>query len=193
MGIREKLGIKTSQLVLLAIQIVLTVLLLAVAVYLLIFVSANQLGGWMIASYIQITISVLALILYFIVGHRKGEVAYYLAILPFLGAIFVNILLPQRSAFQIGVLAILFGLVVAFLLRQEDKRFTFVVCLAMVAVALTFSIYSAITANVSFLGDIGAHWFTYLAMYASIFVPTVMTVTLALIYNVKVTRGTFSE
>ena len=193
MGIREKLGIKTSQLVLLAIQIVLTVLLLVVAVYLLIFVSVNQLGGWMIASYIQITISVLALVLYFIVGHRKGKVAYYLAILPFLGAIFVNILLPQRSAFQIGVLAILFGLVVAFLLRQEDKRFTFVVCLAMVAVALTFSIYSAITANVSFLGDIGAHWFTYLAMYASIFVPTVMTVTLALIYNVKVTRGTFSE
>ena len=193
MGIREKLGIKTSQLVLLAVQIVLTVLLLVVAVYLLIFVSVNQLGGWMIASYIQITISVLALVLYFIVGHRKGKVAYYLAILPFLGAIFVNILLPQRSAFQIGVLAILFGLVVAFLLRQEDKRFTFVVCLAMVAVALTFSIYSAITANVSFLGDIGAHWFTYLAMYASIFVPTVMTVTLALIYNVKVTRGTFSE
>ena len=193
MGIREKLGIKTSQLVLLAVQIVLTVLLLVVAVYLLIFVSVNQLGGWMIASYIQITISVLALVLYFIVGHRKGKVAYYLAILPFLGAIFVNILLPQRSAFQIGVLAILFGLVVAFLLRQEDKRFTFVVCLAMVAVALTFSIYSAITANVSFLGDIGAHWFTYLAMYASLFVPSVMTVTLALIYNVKVTRGTFSE
>lgn len=193
MGIREKLGIKTPQLVLLVIQIVLTVLLLAVAVYLLVFVSANQLGGWMIASYIQITISVLALILYFIVGHRKGKAAYYLAILPFLGAIFVNILLPQRSAFQIGVLTVLFGLVVAFLLRQEDKRFTFVVSLAMVAVALTFSIYSAITANVSFLGDIGAHWFTYLAMYASIFVPTVMTVTLALIYNVKVTRGTFSE
>lgn len=193
MGIREKLGIKTPQLVLLAIQIVLTVLLLVVAVYLLVFVSANQLGGWMIASYIQITISVLALILYFLVGHRKGKAAYYLAILPFLGAIFVNILLPQRSAFQIGVLTVLFGLVVAFLLRQEDKRFTFVVSLAMVAVALTFSIYSAVTANVSFLGDIGAHWFTYLAMYASIFVPTVMTVTLALIYNVKVTRGTFSE
>ncbi len=188
MGIKKKLGINTPKAVLLAVQIILTLFLLAVSIYLLVFVSINNLGGWMIASYVQITISALALLMYFAIGHRKGKMAYYLAILPFLGAVFVNILLPQRNTFQIAILTVLYGLVIAFMIRQENIRFTFWMSLLMVAVSLTFSIYSAITANVSFLGDIGSHWFTYMAMYVSIFVPTVMSFTLALIYNIKATR-----
>ncbi len=101
---------------------------------------------------------------------------------------FVIILLPQRNTFQIAILAVLYGLVIAFMLRQENIRFTFWMSLLMVAVSLAFSINSAITANVSFLGDISSRWFAYMAMYVSIFVPTAMSFTLALIYNIKATR-----
>ena len=188
MGLVEKLGIKIPKIVFLGIQIALTFLLLVVSIYLLMFVIVNNLGGWMIASYVQITISTLAFLLYFAIGYRKGEVAYYLAILPFAGAVFVNVLLPQRSTFQIATLCLLFASVIAFLLRQKDRRFTFIICLVMVSTAATFSIYSAINADLSFLGNITNKWFSYFSMYLSIFVPLVMSVTLALIYNIKVTR-----
>ncbi len=83
MGIKKKLGINTPKAVLLAVQIILTLFLLAVSIYLLVFVPISNRGGWMIVSYVQITISALALLMYFAIGHRKGKPAYYLAILPF--------------------------------------------------------------------------------------------------------------
>lgn len=59
----------------------------------------------------------------------------------------------------------------------------------MVVVSLTFSIYSAITARLDFLGEMSAKWYTYLAMYLSIFIPTIMSGTLALTYNVRLTKN----
>ena len=189
MDTEKKLGIKKHKAILLFVQMLFIILLLIASVYLLIFVISNSLGGWMIASYVLITISVLALICYAVVGYKKGEIAYQLAIVPFLGAIFVNVLLPSRETFQIALLTLLFALTFAFLLRQKDIRFTTIVAICMVAVSLTFSIYSSIKANTQFLGSISENWPTYVAMYLSIFVPTIMSVTFALTYNVRVTRG----
>jgi hypothetical protein len=184
----KKLGIRKDKAVLLFVQMILTVILLIASIYLLIFVCTNNLGAWMISSYVFITLSVLAIIAYGIIGYKKGEVAYLLAIVPFLVAILVNILLPQRNAFQIAVLAILFALTSIFLVKQKDQKFTYVTSFLMVAVSLAFSIYSSITARLDFLGEMSANWYTYLAMYLSIFIPTIMSGTLALTYNVRVTK-----
>ena len=62
----------------------LTVLLLITSVYLLFFVAINGLGAWMITSYIFITLSVLAIVCYSVIGYKKGDVAYQLAIIPFM-------------------------------------------------------------------------------------------------------------
>ena len=188
MDTMQKYGIKKGQAILLFVQMILIFLLLVVAVYLLVFVDIHNLGGWMIASYILITLSVLSIGVYGIIGYKKGEIAYMLAIIPFLGAILVNILLPQRNAIQIAILTILFALVSVFLVKQKDQKFTRYVSLVMVAVALTFSIYSAITARLDFLGQMSARWYTYVAMYLSIFIPTIMCGTFALTYNVRSTR-----
>ena len=190
MDTESRLGIKKNKAIMLFVQMILTILLLAVSVYLLIFVISNNLGGYMISSYILITISVLAIICYGIIGYRKGEIAYLLAIIPFLGAIMANILLPQRNAFQIALLTLLFALTFAFLLRQKDKRFTYIIALSMLVVSLTFSIYSSITANLNFLGNVSDNWLTYLAMYLSIFVPTIMSTTILVTYNVRVDKAT---
>ncbi|MBO5527999.1 MAG: hypothetical protein J6A47_01595, partial [Bacilli bacterium] len=162
--------------------------LLVISVYLLVFVASNNLGGWMIASYILIILSVLAIMGYGIIGYKKSDMAYLLAIVPFLGAVFVNILLPQRNTFQIAMLTLLFTLSFAFLLKQKDRKFTYIIGISMLAVSLTFSIYSAITANISFLGEVSDNWPTYVAMYLSIFVPTIMSTTILLTYNVRVTK-----
>ena len=190
MDTESRLGIKKNKAIMLFVQMILTILLLAVSVYLLVFVISNNLGGYMISSYILITISVLAIVCYGIIGYRKGEIAYLLAVIPFLGAIMANILLPQRNAFQIALLTILFALTFAFLLRQKDERFTYIIALSMLVVSLTFSIYSSITANLNFLGNVSDNWLTYLAMYLSIFVPTIMSTTILVTYNVRVDKAT---
>lgn len=184
----KKLGIRKDKAILLFVQMILLIVILAVSIYLLVFVSANQLGGWMISSYILITLSILAIIAYGVIGYKKKEFAYVLAIIPFLGAIFVNILLPQRNAVQIALLSVLFALVSVFLVKQKDHKFNSYVSMLMVAVALAFSIYSAITARLDFLGEMSANWYTYLAMYLSIFIPTIMSGTFALTYNVRISR-----
>ena len=102
-------------------------------------------------------------------------------------------MMPNREPFQIALLAILFALTFGFLLRQKDKRFTSIISFVMVGVALVFSIYSAIKADVSFVGEISKSWPTYVAMYTSIFVPTIMTITFALTYNVRCTRTSGSQ
>ena len=55
----------------------------------------------------------------------------------------------------------------------------------MIIVSLTFSIYSAITAKIDFLGPVENNWPTYVAMYLSIFIPTIMSITLLITYNVR--------
>lgn len=188
MDTEKKYGIKKDKAILLFVQMVLTIILLIVSIYLLVFISVNNLGGWMIASYILITLSVLAIICYSIIGYKKGLVAYIIAIIPFLGAILVNILLPQRDSFQVAVLSILFALTSIFMVKQKDKKFNSIVSILMCVVALTFSIYSAITAHLDFLGQMSAKWYTYFAMYLSIFIPSIMSGTFALTYNVKIIK-----
>ena len=184
----KKLGIKKDKAILLFVQMILTVILLITSFYLLAFVCVHNLGVWMILSYVFITLSVLSIIVYGIIGYKKREIAYLLAIAPFLCAIFVNILLPQRNTFQIAVLTILFALTSIFLVKQKDQKFTYIISFLMVVVSLVFSIYSSITARLDFLGDMSANWYTYLAMYLSIFIPTIMSGTFALTYNVRVTK-----
>ncbi len=179
----KKFGLKKSKAVLLFVQMILTVVLLITSVYLLAFVTSNGLGGWMISSYVFITLSVLAVVFYSVYGYKKGDAAYQLSVLPFLAAIFVNILLPGREKFQVALLVILFALTFGFLLRQKDKKFTYIISVLMVAVSLVFSVYSAVKADVRFLGDISSNWPTYVAMYLSIFVPSVMSGTFALTYT----------
>lgn len=188
MDTEKKLGIKKPQAIMLFLQMIFTLILLAGSIYLLVFAISNNLGWWMISSYILIIISALAIVLYACIGFKKGDIAYILAVVPFLGAILVNVILPNRSAFQIALLAILLSLNFAFLLRQKDDKFTYIIALSMIVVSLTFSIYSSVTARIDFLGDISKNWPTYFAMYLSIFIPVIMSITFTVTYNVRMTR-----
>ena len=193
MDLEKKYNLKKSKLILLFIQMILTIILLITSIYLLIFVISNNLGGWMITSYIFITMSIISIIIYSCYGYKKGDIAYQVSILPFLGAILINIIIPNRNAFQIAVLTVLFALTFGFLLKQNEKKISTIISILMVIAALIFSTYSAITADTQFLGSISNHWYTYLSMYLSIFIPTIMSGTIALTYNVRSTRASKSD
>lgn len=184
----KKYGLTKAKAILLFLQMFLIIIQLLIAVYLLVFSIEYNLSEWMISSYIFIMISVISIIIYAVIGFKKGEIAYLLAIAPFLIAIFINILIPNRDSFQISMLVLLFALTLVFLFKQDDFHINSLVSIAMVVVALSFSIYSSINANVNFLKDLSAKWSTYVAMYLSIFIPVIMSATLALTYNVRKTR-----
>lgn len=184
----KKYGLTKAKAILLFLQMFLIIIQLLIAVYLLVFSIEYNLSEWMISSYIFIMISVISIIIYAVIGFKKGEIAYLLAIAPFLIAIFINILIPNRDSFQISMLVLLFALTLVFLFKQDDFHINSLVSIAMVVVALSFSIYSSINANVNFLKELSAKWSTYVAMYLSIFIPVIMSATLALTYNVRKTR-----
>ena len=184
----KKYGLTKAKAILLFLQMFLIIIQLLIAVYLLVFSIEYKLSEWMISSYVFIMISVISIIIYAVIGFKKGEIAYLLAIAPFLIAIFINILIPNRDTFQISMLVLLFALTLVFLFKQDDFHINSLISIAMVVVALSFSIYSSINANVNFLKDLSAKWSTYVAMYLSIFIPVIMSATLALTYNVRKTR-----
>ena len=188
MDTEKRFGLRKGHAVLLFIQMLLTLIIVVAAMYLLIFVSANSLGGWMIASYICITLSALSIVAYGVIGYKEGDLGFKAIILPFLAAIFVNILLPNRSAFQVGTLTILFAFTFALMASHDAKKLDYALLLGMVVASLAFSIYSAITADTQFLGPVSEQWFTYVSMYLSIFVPTIMSFTLGIVYRVNASK-----
>ena len=189
----KKYGIKKSKAILLFVQMILTIILLITSVYLLIFVISNKLGGWMISSYVLIILTVLTIIEYGIYGYKKDDVIYRLSIVPFLLAIFVNILMPNRTIIQEALLILLLLAVFAFLIMQSNSKYCSIASYEMIVLSLVFSVYSSITADTQFLGELSASWITYLAMYLSIFVPTITSTTLALTYSVRRSRKKVNE
>jgi len=184
----KKYGLKKSKALLLFLQMFLIAFMSITAVYLLIFTIKNNLGGWMILSYVFILISILSIILYAIIGYKKGEVAYICAIAPFLFAVFINILIPYRDTFQIAMLVIVFALAFLFMFKLDSYKLNSIISILMIVFSMSFSIYSSIHANVNFLGEISASFAIYAAMYLSIFIPVIMTSTFALTYNIRNTR-----
>ncbi|MBQ7244220.1 MAG: hypothetical protein IJS52_08495 [Bacilli bacterium] len=170
----------------LAVQFVLTIALLALMVYLLDFVISHQLGGWMIASYVFIILSVLAIIIYGVYAYRRGDIGYRCTLLPFLSATLINTIMPGRAPIQIALLAILFALTFTLIIDEKNEKESFILLSAMVLVSVGFSVYSAITANTKFLGDVASNWATYVAMYSSIALPTITSVTYLVAYKAKI-------
>jgi len=188
MDTEKKFGLKKSKAIMLFIQMIFILMILVASIYLLVFVIKNKLGGWMISSYIMIILSILIMIYYCLFGFRHDDTIYQSSMVPFLAAVFINIMLPTRGPLQVGLLTILFTLGVVFIIKQKDYKFGYVVALSMATVAMVFSVYSSITADTQFLGDVSTNWPTYLAMYLSIFIPTIMSVTIALAYTVRKDR-----
>jgi len=184
----KKYGLKKSKALILFLQMLLISFMFITAVYLLIFTIKYNLGGWMILSYVFILISILSIILYAIIGYKKGSIAYICAIAPFLIAVFINILIPYRDTFQIAMLVIVFALAFLFMFKLDSYKLNSIISFLMIVFSISFSIYSSIHANVNFLGEISAGIAAYLAMYLSIFIPVIMTSTFALTYNIRNTR-----
>ena len=114
MNTEEKYGLKKHKAILLFVQMLLIIFQLIVSVYLLVFVIKYNLGVWMISSYIFITIAILSIMFYSIYGYKESEIYYKLSIVPFMVAVFLNILLPNRELFQVALLVVLFALVFGF-------------------------------------------------------------------------------
>ena len=157
--------------VLLTIQMVLVLLGFFVQSGLFAFSIMNRLDVIMIVSYGVLLAAHIGAIIYGVIGYKRGPSRYIILVSLFLLAILLNIILPFRDIPQRVLLVLLFGLMVAFMFKQDDYKFdNFVILFAMV-VALGFSVYSSITANPNALGDVEFKELATVLMYLSIFAP----------------------
>lgn len=67
----KKYGIRKDKAILLFLQMLLTIVITVISIYLLIFIIINNLGPWMISSYIFICLSTLAIICYGMIGYKR--------------------------------------------------------------------------------------------------------------------------
>ena len=182
---KEKYGISNRTAILLFIQMIFVKLGLIAQTLLLVIIIINKLNVYMMVSAIAMILAHLAITIYSYFTRNRGRFHYYIAFGYFLLAILINLILPFRDIAQKVLLTLLFGAMTAFLFRQEDYKVTNILILVSLALAVGFSVYSAITANPNSLGDAGNKELLEMIMYVSIFAPVVMVVTFGLAYQAK--------
>lgn len=184
---KEKYGISNRTAILLFVQMVFVKLGLIAQTLLLVIIIINKLSVYMMISAIAMILAHLAITIYSYFTRNRGKFHYYIAFGYFLLAILINLILPFRDMTQKILLTLLFGAMTAFLFRQEDYKVTNVLILVSLALAVGFSVYSAVTANPNSLGEPGSgnKELLEMIMYVSIFAPVVMVATFGIAYQAK--------
>ena len=188
MDTQEKFGLKKFHAILLFIQMLIIILGTIITGFVFTFIVSSGYGGIMLASSVSVLISYVVIILYGSFGYSKDSAYYLVAIGFFAFAVVINTMIDFRTPFQIGILTVLFGALVAFAVKQDNKKLSLYFILVAFFLALVFSIYSAITANPKAMGDETISPITIIAMYGSLFTPTIMTGTFALTHYVHMQK-----
>ena len=147
MDTQEKFGLKKSHAILLFIQMLIIILGTIITGFVFTFIVSSGYGGIMLASSVSVLISYVVIILYGSFGYSKDDAYYLVAIGFFAFAVVINTMIDFRTPFQIGILTVLFGSIVAFAVKQDNKKLSLYFALVAFFLALVFSIYSAITAG----------------------------------------------
>ena len=185
---KQKYGLSKRHAILLFIQMLLTIFGLVAQIGILSFIIENQLDHIMRVSCISIILSYIAIYVYAIYGYRRSKNYYIVAIALFLVAILINNILPSRDMFQKITLTLLFGIFAAYIFTQDKFKISNVLMFAAAIVSLAFSIYSAIKADVSFLGPVSNVTIASIMMYTSIFTPVIMSGVFGVTYLVRCER-----
>ena len=188
MDTQKKYGLAKWKAILLLVQLVLVTLATIGTAFIFGFSISQKLGALSIISYCTVLLSYIALIFYGVYGHNKDNSYYLGAVYAFCAAILLNTLLPFRNAYQIATLVLLFGAFIAFAQHLKNTKVANYLLLTMCVLALAFTIYSTITAKTETLGQASNNFFAVFAMYISSWTPVIMTVTLALSYNVRTNK-----
>ena len=185
MDTEKKFGLPKWKAIALFCQFVLIVLATVCTGYVLWFSVSHNTGAIFIAAYVVVLISYVAIIFYAAYGRNKDDSYYLGAVYAFCAAILLNVLLPFRTTYQMITLIGLFGIYIAFAQRLKQVNVAEWLLLCAFVFAIAFSVYSTVTARVDNLGELSNNLFSVSAMYISIWTPVIMTVTLALAYNVR--------
>ena len=185
MDTQEKFGLKKSNAILLFIQMIILIISTVISCFVFGFILAKDYGGLMLASSLTMLIAHVAIVVYGAIGYNREKGYYYTALGLFAFAVVINVMVNFRTPFQLGLLTMLFGSLIAFLVKQDNKKLALYFIITATLFALVFSIYSAVIADPHSLGDENVSVITITAMYASLFAPTFLSGTFALIHIVR--------
>ncbi len=185
MDTKEKYGISRNHAILLFVQMILTIVGLLSQIGILIFLLTNHADTFMVLGSISIILSYLVIVLYAVFGYKKSFIYYLVAVLFFMIAILVNVLLPFRDVVQRILLSLLLVMMTLFVLFQDKYKFSNIVILVATVLSLGFSIYSLITSSVNNGGGNNTNFITVLLMALSIFTPVIVSGVFGVTYIVR--------
>ena len=188
MDTQSKFGLKKSKAILLFIQMLAIIIGTVLSGFVFGFLISASYGGLMLAGSLMVFIAYVSIIVYAAVGYRKSKTHFLAAVGIFAFAVVINIMVDFRTPFQLGILTVLFGALIAFMLKQDNPKLALYFILTAALLSLVFSIYSAITANPQALGNGDVSVITIIAMYASLFAPTIMSCTFAITHAVHMDK-----
>ena len=180
----EKYGLKKSHAILLFVQMILIIIGLNIQVSVCVLTIKFNLSVYMLVSCIAMIIAHAGVLVYGLIGYKKGQLFYFVTVGLFLLAILVNIIIPFRDVTQKILLTLLFGAMCVFPFKEKDYTFTNYLLAIASLFALAFSIYSSITANPNSMGDV-PNAFPVIVMYLSIFAPLILVGLFAVAYNAR--------
>ncbi|MBQ7277465.1 MAG: hypothetical protein IJS58_09515 [Bacilli bacterium] len=158
------------------------------SIILLFFLIINKISGWMMIGSACVMIAYLGLTFYSIFGYKskKKKFIYLFALIFYIIAIFVNLLLPFRNTLQIALLAILLILISIYASEINNNLKNYIILIIGIIISLIFSIYSASISSVDSLGPLSNKIFAIIMMYVSVFAPVFLTSTFALIHSISI-------
>ena len=187
MNTEEKYGLKKYHAILLFVQMILIIIGLNVQISVFVLSILFNLNIYILISCIAMIFAHAGVLIYGLIGYKKGQPFYFATIGLFLLAIVVNIVIPFRDIAQRILLTLLFGMMCVFPFKEKDYKFTNILLAIASLIALAFSIYSSITANPNNMGEVPTI-FPVIIMYLSIFAPLVLVGLFAVAYNARTYR-----
>ena len=187
MNTEEKYGLKKYHAILLFVQMVFIIIGLNIQISVFVLSILFNLNIYMLISCVAMILAHAGVLIYGLIGYKKGQPFYFATIGLFLLAIAVNIVIPFRDIAQRVLLTLLFGMMCVFPFKEKDYKFTNILLAIASLIALAFSIYSSITANPNNMGEVPTI-FPVIIMYLSIFAPLVLVGLFAVAYNARTYR-----
>ena len=181
----EKYGIRNRTAILLFVQMVLIKFGLLLQIIMLVIEIINNMDGFLIANSIAMIAAHTAITIYSYLTRNKARAHYFVAFGFTLAAVLVNVITPGRDIAQLIMLTLLFGVLTAFLFKQEDYKITNTLIIIAGVLALAYCVYSVIVLRPDPTVEEKYKELVSIAMYMATFAPVVLVATFGVAYNAK--------
>ena len=191
MDFYEKFGIEKDKAVFLFIDMVLVILGFFASLFIFAFVIIHKYTAWTIATNAALVICYTAVVFYASGGYKHEGNKYFMgAIGAFSFYSLINLTMRFRTAWDLMILAVVFGLSLVFMFVLDKPKTARIVSFVLLGASFGLSIYGTITAITNDLGTaFEDSVFAAITLFYSIWAPVIVSSLLVICYDIKISKA----